>query len=446
MAEVYHGIDLWSNNPVAIKVLFPQYASDSSQRHKFLREEESLRKINHKHVVAVLGSGSQRVSGYDLLFLVLDYVHGCTLQQLLTIRPVLSVEETLSIVLPVAEGLSEVHAHQLIHRDIKPSNVLLSAANHRVKLTDFGLTRPSDQSWTGELMGTPAYVAPEIVSITGAAGAGADIFALGIMMFRMLTGRLPFSGAGNDQQVIYHNVNTELPAPERFAPGLSNDLTGVIRWCTRKEASARPENGTELFEVLSQISSSLGQEELHYRAPSAPATSRTLWQDVAALAEKTDVTRVLQAQQDRPEKEEETLAVKTDELNAALDYEPTLISEVISPHQEDDFPDDQTFVDEPAASYRPISAQYQPRQDYASQPRQAEPDTLYPPPSQGRARPANPRLPSQAWRQKPSLTSLVLTLLLVLIGFVTAGFVGWQLASLVLNSGWFHTWTSWYST
>lgn len=91
MAEVYHAVDLWSNNPVAVKVLLPHLSSDTAQRQKFFREGNALGKIHHEHVVGVVQDGTQQVHGQDIMFLVLEYVHGCTLAQLLTLRPVLSV-------------------------------------------------------------------------------------------------------------------------------------------------------------------------------------------------------------------------------------------------------------------------------------------------------------------------------------------------------------------
>lgn len=440
MAEVYHGVDLWSNNPVAIKVLFPHLATDPSQQQKFFREERSLRQISHDHVVGVIDSGTQQIRGYEMMFIVLDYVHGCTLQQLLAVRPVLSVGETLEIMIPVVEGLSEVHAHRLIHRDMKPANVLLSSAEQSVKLTDFGLTRRTDQTWTGELMGTPAYVAPEIIDPQASVGPGADIFAVGIMLFRMLTGRLPFPGMGDDQQVIYHNVNTEIPSVAQFAPGVTPDLAGVIKWCTRKQSSARPADATELFEVLQDISAQLTDTELAYRADVSSPPTETLWESVETVADRTGATKILQQTPISgfacPEEILEDSELEASHLDAAEQYLPTPIAGV---------------GPEPAPkknpNFEPISAEYRPKpagsvasgQDYGQDDAAAAGAHLQ------EAEAADPRRPAVRWREAPSPVALILTAIILLLGFVGAGFVGWQLANSLLGSAWFEAWTSLFS-
>lgn len=463
MAEVYHGIDLWSNNPVAIKVLSPQLSADPSQQQKFFREERSLRQISHEHVVGVLGSGTEKIRGLDLMFLVLDYVHGSTLQQLLTVRPVLSVQETLDIVLPVVEGLSEVHAHRLIHRDIKPSNILLSSEERSIKLTDFGLTRRQDQSWTGELMGTPAYVAPEIVDPQASVGPGVDIFAMGIVMFRMLCGRLPFSGSGDDQQIIYHNVNTEIPSIARFAPGVDSDLVGVIKWCTRKQTSARPADATELFEVLLDIRRRISPAELAYRADDLATNHRSMWDDVEEIAEKSGANEALR----RGSISAFAVAddVIHDELLEAQDYEPVQISGVgPEPEHLEDFESDvedfesetdRTMLDsdltatkEPLATdtsanasapaqpiFEPISASY--RGSHGSQRAENRNEASTPTDDERDVASYDPRQPARTWVSAPTPVALILTFLLLLVGIVAAGFAGWELAQAVLRSGWF---------
>lgn len=466
MAEVYHGVDLWSNNPVAIKVLSPQFSGDPSQQQKFFREERSLRQINHEHVVGVIGSGTQKIHAMDVMYIVLDYVHGCTLQQLLTRRTVLSVEETLEIILPAVEGLSEVHAHRLIHRDIKPSNILISATEHSIKLTDFGLTRRLDQHWTGELMGTPAYVAPEIVDPQAQVGPAVDIFAVGVVMFRMLTGRLPFTGMGDDQQIIYHNVNTEFPSVAQFAPGIDSDLQGVIRWCTRKQASSRPVDGTELFEVLKNIRAQLSTEELQYRAPLDNPPHTTLWEDVTLIAESTGATRVLERTPMSGFADSEALLdeEELDELYRVQEYEPHIISGVgpdlpdeigrtedptksydarifsdfPSSHHQEDMNTATSAAQQPA--FEPISAEYRGSrisEDFIeSQPEPSQNQSWQKHASKP-AKPRSPRVATEQWQSPPTLIAIVITFLLLLFAIVAAGFIGWELAHLVLVSQWF---------
>lgn len=293
MSEVYYALDLWSNNPVALKVLSPALAKDAANRQKFHREERSMRQVGGGgHTVGVISSGTEYFSGEMVMYIVLEYVHGCTLSQLLRVRNALSLGEALDILIPVVEALSEVHANRYLHGDIKPGNILLDA-NGQVKLTDFGLSRRDDQVDAGAPMGTPAYVAPEVLDPKVKVGAQADIFALGVMMYRMLSGRLPFVGLENDQQVLYHNANIEMPALTDVAPGADRDIAGLISWCTRKQPHARPEDATELFTALLEISESLGESERAWRAPSCPEPELPLWEAVADIAERSGAAQMV---------------------------------------------------------------------------------------------------------------------------------------------------------
>ena len=286
MSEVYYALDLWSNNPVALKILSPSLAQDAANRQKFHREERSMRQVGGGHTVGVISSGTEYVAGQMVMYIVLEYVHGCTLSQLLRTRRALSLGEALEVLLPVVDALSEVHANRYLHGDIKPGNILLDA-NGQVKLTDFGLSRRDDQVDSGAPMGTPAYVAPEVLDPQVKVGAQADIFALGVMMYRMLAGRLPFVGLENDQQVLYHNANIEMPPLGDIAPGIDRDVAGIIAWCTRKQPQARPEDATELFASLKEVAESLGESELSWRASSVPEPTSSLWEAVAEIAERS---------------------------------------------------------------------------------------------------------------------------------------------------------------
>lgn len=286
MSEVYYALDLWSNNPVALKILSPSLAQDAANRQKFHREERSMRQVGGGHTVGVISSGTEYVAGQMVMYIVLEYVHGCTLSQLLRTRRALSLGEALEVLLPVVDALSEVHANRYLHGDIKPGNILLDA-NGQVKLTDFGLSRRDDQVDSGAPMGTPAYVAPEVLDPQVKVGAQADIFALGVMMYRMLAGRLPFVGLENDQQVLYHNANIEMPPLGDIAPGIDRDVAGIIAWCTRKQPQSRPEDATELFASLKEVAESLGESELSWRAPSVPEPTSSLWEAVAEIAERS---------------------------------------------------------------------------------------------------------------------------------------------------------------
>lgn len=474
MAEVYHAVDVWSNNPVAVKVLLPHLSADPTQRQKFFREGNALSKIRHEHVVGVIQDGTQQVLGQDVMFLVLEYVHGCTLAQLMALRPVLSVGELLEVMLPVVEGLSEVHAHRLIHRDMKPANVLLEEGGS-VKLSDFGLTRRADQSWTGELMGTPAYVAPEIMDPVAVVGAPADIFAVGVVMYRLLTGRLPFPGVGNDQQVLYHNVNSEIPSVALVAQGISPGVAGVVSWCTRRAVKDRPQDAAELFRALQDVRAELSDEELAYRAPVGDEPVSGLWEDVAAIAERSGMTRVYRSTPisafgmaddllapEGPLSEHEVSVLAAAEVGQVVDGPLPLLgvgpltqgqalaeaaeaetadgdaTDWWDPAQEqDDSGQEPAPASGRGAGSGPISAGYNPRRAATFG---VSEQVLPVEQASAGGRPDDPalwsesqrRVPAERWRPLPSPLALVLGFVAVTVGFVAAGFLGWWLAQFLV--------------
>ncbi len=442
MSEVYHAVDLWSNNPVAVKVLLPQFSQDASVQQKFFREERSLRQIRHKAVVSVIDSGTDQINGSEVMFLVLEYVHGCTLHQLLKVRPVFSVAEVFDIMLPIIEGLSEVHALSLIHRDIKPGNVLMSSAEHAVKLADFGLTRRQDQSWTGSLMGTPPYVAPEIVSARGEVGPQSDIFALGVMLYRMLSGRLPFGGM-DDQQILYHNVNTELPSITRYAPGLPQDIVGLIKWCTRKSPNARPDNATELFEVMCEIKDALTPAELAYSASTAAEGNQDFWADVAEIAEVSGANQALKhrsitafgnAQDLLEETEGSPVDLRpyahtpTDSSPAEDEdwWEPALHSSELSVDKT------QTFAVKEQVQ-APISAQYSPSHRARANPvtRESQPSS-----ASSSLKATDPRRPLTPYTAPKTPAQLAGIAVAIVIAAFLASFLGWWLATELISAQW----------
>lgn len=450
MAEVYHAVDLWSNNPVAVKALLPHLTADPAQRQKFFREGSALNKIRHRNVVGVLAEGTERVFDQQVMYLVLEYVHGSTLAQLLAARPVLSVEETLSIIIPAVEGLSEVHAHRLIHRDIKPANILLDDSLQTSKLSDFGLTRRADQSATGLLMGTPSFVAPEVLDVKGAAGPPADIFALGVVIYRMLTGRMPFAAADNDQQVLYHNANTDIPSVADLAPGLTPDLVGLVRWTTRRSPADRPQDATELYRALVDIQARSSSQDLAYRAPQGPEPELGLWEEVSLIAEENGMTHY---QQSTPISAFSPAADLLD-LSPSGPLERQPAAKLTQGPGEEELADDELEPAEEAQeapSLPRLEAARQPgARSFSAQPSPAQPSPgQYSPAQQApgdrgpedhtAGQTPNPALapepirrrPLETWQTPLSPASLLTYSLLGLLAFVAAGFIGWWLASLL---------------
>jgi eukaryotic-like serine/threonine-protein kinase len=269
MSTVYLATDQRLERDVALKVLYPHLAEDSSFLERFEREAKSAARLSHPHVVGVLDQGTDG----SLAYLVMEYVPGRTLRALLDEQGPLSPRQALALLDPVIEGLAAAHTAGLIHRDVKPENVLL-AADGRIKIADFGLARAvTANTSTATLVGTVAYIAPELVT-DGAADARSDIYSAGIMLYEMLTGRQPFSGEA-PIQIAFQHVHSTVPAPSAVIPGLARDLDELVQWCTAQDPEERPVDGTALLGELRHIRTALSDAELDFGGGTASAQGFT---------------------------------------------------------------------------------------------------------------------------------------------------------------------------
>ncbi len=258
MSTVYLAEDIRLERNVALKVLYPHLADDDSFVDRFEREAKSAARLSHPHVVGVLDQG---VDG-DLAYLVMEYVPGRTLRELLEERRTLTPKAAFAILDPVIAGLGAAHDAGLIHRDVKPENVLLSD-DGRIKIADFGLSRAiSRHTGTGMLFGTVAYLSPELVS-GQPVDARSDIYAVGVMLYEMLTGTQPFTGE-DPIQVAFAHVHQQVPPPSDVLPGLAEDIDELVLWCTARDADERPIDGAALLGELRHIRQTLPGEQLDY--------------------------------------------------------------------------------------------------------------------------------------------------------------------------------------
>ncbi|MBP3036865.1 PASTA domain-containing protein [Arthrobacter sp. zg-ZUI100] len=261
MSTVYLATDQRLDRNVALKVLDPHLAADRGFLGRFEREAKSAARLSHPHVVGVLDQGFSD----NLAYLVMEYVPGKTLRELLETRTRLTPRLALALLDAVVDGLAAAHDAGLIHRDVKPENVLL-ADNGSIKIADFGLARAvSTSTNTGTLVGTVAYLAPELVTGTGA-DERSDVYSVGIMLYEMLTGRQPFTGTA-PIQVAFQHVHSTVPAPSVACPGLAEDLDELVQWCTAPEPDNRPVNGRALLGELRHIRTSLSDEQLDFHCP-----------------------------------------------------------------------------------------------------------------------------------------------------------------------------------
>lgn len=273
MATVYLAVDDRLDRKVALKVIHPHLANDSSFREKFIREAKIAAKLSHPNLVNVFDQGEDG----EIAFMAMEFVSGITLRDALKDFGALDAKRALDLFEPMLSGLAAAHRAGILHRDLKPENVLL-ADDGRIKLGDFGLARDIDNhTATGSLVGTVAYLSPELV-MRGTADARSDVYAAGIMLFEMLTGRQPFEG---DQavQIAYQHANDNVPAPSKFNSEVPPLLDELVLWATAREASHRPSDAVELLTVVQRAKQEIkaGRNDTALRIPqiSRPAEAKT---------------------------------------------------------------------------------------------------------------------------------------------------------------------------
>ncbi|OJX62078.1 MAG: serine/threonine protein kinase [Micrococcales bacterium 73-13] len=252
MATVYLATDLRLERRVAVKVMHGHLADDSAFRERFIREARSAARLAHPNVVAVFDQGEDR----EMAYLVMEYLPGITLRELLQEHRVLTTEQTLDIMEAVLGGLAAAHRAGIVHRDLKPENVLL-ADDGRIKIGDFGLARAvSANTATGAaLLGTIAYLSPELVT-RGVADARSDIYAVGIMMYEMLTGEQPYKGE-QPVQIAYQHANSTVPAPSGRNPRVPAELDELVQWATARDPEDRPADARALLDQMLDAHGSL---------------------------------------------------------------------------------------------------------------------------------------------------------------------------------------------
>jgi serine/threonine-protein kinase len=246
MATVYLGTDTRLDRTVALKIMHAELASDEDFVRRFVSEARSVARLSHPNVVTVYDQGADGRT----LYLAMEYVPGRTLRDLLHERTRLRPREALDIIEGVLSGLAAAHAAGIAHRDVKPENVLLGDA-HSVKVADFGLARLlTDVSHTksGLLIGTAAYLAPEQVA-GGRSDFRTDVYATGIMLFELLTGRQPFIG-DTPLAVAYRHVNEVVPAPSSLVPGLPPALDSLVALATSRDPDLRPADAGQFLRAV----------------------------------------------------------------------------------------------------------------------------------------------------------------------------------------------------
>ncbi len=247
MATVYLATDQRLDRQVAIKVIHQHLANDSNFQDKFVLEAKTAAKLSHPNLVNVFDQGSDLGTTY----LVMEYVPGITLRDALNEYGPLPAVRALEMLAQILSGLAAAHRAGILHRDLKPDNVLL-ADDGRVKLGDFGLARAiSAHTSTGDLVGTIAYLSPELVT-RGLADARSDVYAAGILLYELLTGKQPFEGE-QAVQIAYQHANSTVPAPSLVAHETPVAIDRLVAWATAKLPDDRPADAGELLSKVNAL-------------------------------------------------------------------------------------------------------------------------------------------------------------------------------------------------
>ena len=283
MAKVYLATDLRLERKVAVKVMHDHLVDDADYAAKFIREARHTARLAHPNIVSVFDQGHEG----DILFLVMEYLPGITLRELLNDYGSLTVEQALDITTAVLQALVVAHREGILHRDVKPENVML-VNDGRIKVGDFGLARPvTSATETGKsLLGTVAYIAPELLT-RGQADNRSDLYSVGVMLYEMLAGKQPFTG-DSPMQIAMQHAKKQMPLASLTNPFVGQAVDDVIQWSTAKDPNDRPKDARAFLDALRKASMRRVSDASH-----APAIDDDV--DDAEVSADDDATSIIEA-------------------------------------------------------------------------------------------------------------------------------------------------------
>lgn len=290
MATVYIAQDERLERPVALKVMHPHLADSQDFVARFRREARSAARIVHPGVVSVFDQGVITGQG----FLVMELIDGTNLRQLLRAQGAFTIPQALRYTTDILEALRAAHRVGVVHRDIKPENILVPTEGP-AKVTDFGLARAASEvsmSSTGNMLGTVAYIAPEIAT-TAEADARSDIYSVGIMLYEMLTGSVPWAGE-SPLQIATHHVSDDVPSPSEAQPWIPREIDDLVATLTARDPASRPADASDAIDLVARAAATIPSELASRRAEVAPS-DRADSSQTSALN-----TEVISAQFTRP--------------------------------------------------------------------------------------------------------------------------------------------------
>src|SRR5437588_4577927 len=260
MADVFLAEDQQLGRKVALKLLHRRFAEDPDFVERFRREAQAAAGLQHPNVVSVFDRGA-----YDgTYYIAMEYLPGRSLKQLIRQEAPLDPLRAIDITIQILKAARFAHRHGVIHRDLKPHNVIVDEAGH-VKVTDFGIARAgaSDMTETGSIMGTAQYLSPEQAQ-GHAVSASSDLYSVGVVLYEMLTGRVPFDAEAAVTIALKH-VSEARAAPSAVNPSVPPELEHVVMWALNKNATDRPHDADEFIAALETAKAAIlsGQSGQH---------------------------------------------------------------------------------------------------------------------------------------------------------------------------------------
>ncbi len=309
MSDVYEAMDHVLSRTVAIKVLKQEFADDVNFVTKFRTEAQSAAGLEHPNIVNIYDVGSE--DGFH--YIVMEYVEGITLKTYIEKKQRLSYKEAISIAIQVGRGIEAAHNKNIVHRDIKPQNIMISTEG-KVKVTDFGIARAATSNTIhSDVMGSVHYSSPEQAR-NGFVDNKSDIYSLGIVMYEMVTGKVPFDGDTTVAIAIQH-LQEEMPSPRSYVPELPVSLEKIILKCTQKSADRRYPVMGELLDDLKHALVNPDEDFVVMQPATIQDKTRVISQtEVAQIKESAAAVRLdeeevepmrMRRRQEPPEEEDE---------------------------------------------------------------------------------------------------------------------------------------------